>query len=122
MIDFLMLEYLTYATLSACNENLLAMLGNPPESEIARSVWNGNSANLPDAWPVFVHGAKGMMCSREELAQACHKLGHVPFYDDALIGLDGKLYPQLLKVAVDRFLAIYARRQRTEARSKKKPN
>jgi hypothetical protein len=118
MIDFLMLNHLSYATLTGFNEELLKMLGNPPESEITISKWDGDCARLPDAGPVFVHASKQLVCSRAELARACKRLGHVPFYDDALVGLNGELYPNALKLAVEVFLATYARRQQTQTRAR----
>ena len=120
MIDVCMLGHLSYATLAGFSEGLLAMLKNPPESEISISGWDGDLAHLPDAWPVLVHASKQLTCSRAQLAVACKKLGHVPFFDDALVGLDGELYPNALRSAIEAFLETHARRQQTQLQARKK--
>lgn len=121
MIDFLMMEHLTYATLAGFNAGLFEMLGNPPEVVgVSVSRWDGTVSGIPDAWPVFMHASPHILCTRAELAAACKRLGHVPFYNDVLVGLDGRLYPDALKVAVRAFLDTQARAAETRERGKKK--
>lgn len=120
MIDFLMLDYLSYATLREFNSSLLTMLGNPAERQICISKWDGTLDHLPNSWPVFVHASPQIECSRADLARACGQCGHVPFYDDALVCLDGELSVGLLRPAVTSFLAHHQRRDRAQKRRQPK--
>lgn len=107
MVNFCMLDIFTLATITEFSSALLGILGNPPISKIRILYWDGEIVHLPKDEPMFVHASNHIQCSRAELAWACAQLGHVPFYDDALIDIDGTLYPEGLHAAASPFFKDY---------------
>jgi hypothetical protein len=105
VVKFYMLDFFTRATIHEFSPSILTLLYAHP---LARSgvvvPWDGTLTGLPKDRPAFVHAAQSIRCTRIELARKCKPLGHVPFYDDALVGLDGELYPRALYEAVQAFL------------------
>jgi hypothetical protein len=116
LIDVLMCECLSYATLWAFNSRVLHLLGDPAEALIQISVWDGTINRLPDGWPVLVHASPHIACTRAELACVCARYGHIPFYDDALVRQDGVLDADALGPVLKQFLATLERREKIQRR------
>jgi hypothetical protein len=73
-----------------------------------RSFWNGDLAQVRASSPALVFASQHLPYSRAELAAACAPCGHVPFYDDQLVGMDGALHEAALRPAVMRLMECWA--------------
>ena len=84
---FLYPNYVTLQSAQTFSPNLFQFL-EEEGVELEEAYWDGTLDGIPKQ-PAIVRASKKMECSPATFARRCQELGHLPYYDDRLILVNG---------------------------------